>query len=243
MNRLRCSSNGVASDPIVFCAAVWCPRQFRSPVNSRTAIASLRYNLAGARPSPSDRQCPQVDLAHHRDVAVRRRAKLPIHRKFSIRSCQPSLAPTNPQLMRENPQLAAIASDHSFFHASSTLCPARSTARAELPAPPPSRCGASSAYTFSRGSRSACPPGAHAQHHRVVRIADDLLGQRVAPSGSRFTYRTPSASGSMYSKSTSGRASPRGQTSPRRSPGTPCPAPARGRSWGGRPRSEFRASR
>jgi len=56
-----------------------------------------------------------------------------------IRSCQPSLRPTNPQLIRVNPQLADIASDHPFFHASSTLCPARSNARAEFPAPPPSR--------------------------------------------------------------------------------------------------------
>jgi len=78
-------------------------------------------------------------------------------RKFSIRSRQPSLAPTNPQLTREKPQLAPIASDHSFFHASTALYPAKSTARAELPAPPPSRCGASNAYTLSRGSKSALP--------------------------------------------------------------------------------------
>ncbi len=75
--------------------------------------------------------------------------------KFCITSCQPSLAPTNPQLKRENPQLEVITSDHSFFHASSTLCPATSIARAEFPAPPPPRCGASNAYSFNRGSRSS----------------------------------------------------------------------------------------
>ena len=44
-------------------------------------------------------------------------------RKLSMRSCQPSLAPTKPQLTREKPQLAAMASDHSFFQASNALWP------------------------------------------------------------------------------------------------------------------------
>ena len=41
--------------------------------------------------------------------------------KLSLRSRHPSLEPTNPQLTREKPQLAPIASDHWFFHASSIL--------------------------------------------------------------------------------------------------------------------------
>ena len=39
-------------------------------------------------------------------------------RLLSFRSLQPSLEPTKPQLTRENPQLAPMASDHDPFHAS-----------------------------------------------------------------------------------------------------------------------------
>ena len=53
--------------------------------------------------------------------------------KLSTRSRQPSLAPTKPQLTRAKPQLAAIASDHWFFQASSILRPAISTRARRVP--------------------------------------------------------------------------------------------------------------
>ncbi len=65
--------------------------------------------------------------------------------KFCFRSCHPSLAPTYPQLARENPQSVPIASDMVSFHAITNRLPATSATRAELPIPPPSRCGDSSA--------------------------------------------------------------------------------------------------
>ncbi len=70
MKRALCSSNGVASELMVFCAAVWFP----SPMPTATVNSITRL------PAPSGSYPPDRSSSpSKRDVAVGGRAKLPVH--------------------------------------------------------------------------------------------------------------------------------------------------------------------
>ena len=87
----------------------------------------------------------KIDFACQRDVAVSSPRNSQSILKLSIKSCQPSLAPTYPMDRRENPWLHPMTRCTSLRAAWSRLCPPISEHQPELPAPWRARCGASSA--------------------------------------------------------------------------------------------------
>src|ERR1700675_1096438 len=109
----------MASALMVFCSDVCCVSPIpMATVNSRASAAPAPFN-----PTDEDLSVGTPPFAAHERFSSPITARLPLVAepnsqsiwKLSFKSRQPSLEPTNPQLTRVKPQLAPMASDHSFF--------------------------------------------------------------------------------------------------------------------------------
>ncbi len=147
---------------------------------------NLRHNLAGrAFPrTPQVVDAPQVDLAHHRHIPVRRRPKLPIH--FQVlhqvlpavaRAHKPAAHPREPAARRHRQRPLVLPRQQH-------IVPGEVHRPSRVPRPAAIQMRRQKRIQLQpRHQVRACLQPNPLQHHPMVGIANHLLGQAVATIG------------------------------------------------------------
>ena len=209
----------------------------------RHSAFNFRHNLAG-RAFPRDLQivdATQVDLAHHRHVSVRRRPELPIHLHV-LHQILPAVARAHkPATHAREPAARCHHQRPLVLPRQQHVVPRQVHRPRRVPCP--------TSIHMRRQQRIQLQPRQQVlvrlqthplQHHPMVRIRRSSPWSASSALRDRGSHTALRVRRDRYTRSSSScRASLRGRTSPRRSAGTPCPAPAGDRSSGNRPRSDI----
>ena len=147
-------------------------------------LCARSFTQLHARFIRSFRVAFQIDLAHHRNVAVHRRTELPIHLEVLLqvlpavaRAHKPAAHAHEPATCRHRQRPLVLPCQQNLV-SSEVERPRRVTSAAAIQMRRQQR-----VHLQSRNQIRASLQAHVLQHHPVVRIADDLLGHAVAPVG------------------------------------------------------------